>query len=285
MKGLLVFLMSAAAIPAVLAQGIPSPGEMSHSESPPPSTTDSSAAPATPTPATPTPRSERNSAATQKAIDHLTRANQELLDLLKQQQSVLQDIQYDRRLQNRQITLLEQRLEDTLQANAALEAKEAKLEEKIADAKAATPAPEATTPAPFTNAPAAAAPTVASAPQPPPRPVSSLPAEQADGAPGSLWWHRVVMLSGEDSKDTDTFHITGKPWRVLWHNQDRPGDAYKNTSALFISAFPKNGALPKKVCSQLGTGGDITELTGTGDFYLKVEASGGRWELAVEDFR
>jgi hypothetical protein len=100
-----------------------------------------------------------------------------------------------------------------------------------------------------------------------------------------MWWHRLVALSGDDSKNSDQFHISGKQWRVLWHNQDRPGAMYKNTSALFINAFPANDTIPKKICSRLGTGGDSTELTGSGDYYLKVEASGGHWELAVEDFR
>jgi len=72
---------------------------------------------------------------------------------------------------------------------------------------------------------------------------------------------------------------------VLWHNQDKPGKAYLNTSALFINAFPKDDTIPQKVCSKLGSGGDSAELDGPGNYYLKVEASGGSWELAVEDFR
>jgi hypothetical protein len=72
---------------------------------------------------------------------------------------------------------------------------------------------------------------------------------------------------------------------VLWHNQDKPGKTYANTSALFINAYPKDDTIPQKVCAKLGTGGDSTELEGPGNYYLKIEASGGSWELAVEDFR
>jgi hypothetical protein len=92
-------------------------------------------------------------------------------------------------------------------------------------------------------------------------------------------------LKGDDSKQTDLFHIEGRTWRVLWHNQDKPGKTYVNTSALFINAFPRDDTIPQKVCSKLGSGGDSTELNGPGNYYLKVEASGGSWELAVEDFR
>jgi hypothetical protein len=192
---------------------------------------------------------------------------------------VLEDIQYDRRLQNRQITLVEQRLEDTLQLNASLQAKVAQLQ---ADAAAAAAAPAAA-PAPAATSTKSDAETTATATPAPP--ASYLPPEETGGAPGTMWWHRLLALSGDDSKSSDNFHVSGKQWRVLWHNQDKPGAAYKNTSALFISAFPANDTIPKKVCSQLGPNTSSTELTGTGDYYLKIEASGGHWELAVEDFR
>ena len=198
-------------------------------------------------------------------MEHLTRSNQELLDLLKKQQAVLEDIQYDRRLQNRQITLLEQRLEDTLQLNASLQVKICQARRPLVamPPKARPRGTGAATPErPRAEQRRARHPTVIQ--QPPPPPASTLPPEQTDGEPGTLWWHRLLSLSGNDSKNSDTFHITGKQWRVLWHNQDRPGDTYKNTSALFISAFPKNDTLPKKICSQLGGGNDVTELTGHG---------------------
>jgi hypothetical protein len=256
------------------AQSIPAPGEMSQVAPPPP--------PADTTPAASSPPPPKSGhlteAETQAVIDRLTRTHAALLELLKRQQAVLEDIQYDRRLQNRQITLVEQRLEDTLQLNASLQAKVAKLQ---ADAAAAAAAP-ATAPAP---AKTDAEPAAAATPAPPAPPASYLPPEETDGAPGTLWWHRLLALSGDDSKSSDNFHISGKQWRVLWHNQDKPGAAYKNTSALFINAYPANDTIPKKVCSQLGTNGSSTELTGSGDYYLKIEASGGHWELAVEDFR
>ncbi len=274
MKRLLFLLFTLAPAKGLFAQSIPAPGEMEAAQqTAPPSVTD------TPPPPAPTPSGHGSAAASAVAMEHLTRSNQELLDLLKQQQAVLEDIQYDRRLQNRQISLLEQRLEDTLQLNAELDVKVAKLEATASAAKS-EPAPE-----PQAEDPAKTASPDLTVIQPPVPPAPVLPPEEAEGAPGTLWWHRILKLSGADSKTSDTFHITGKQWRVLWHNQDRPGDAYKNTSALFISAFPVNGTLPRKVCSQLGTGGDNTELTGHGDYNLKIEASGGQWDLAVEDFR
>jgi len=275
MKRLLPFLLVVLGFSApAVAQSVPSPGEMSQVQPPPPPADNAS-----PAPSTPPPKSDHLSdTEAQAIIDRLTRTNADLLDLLKRQQAVLEDIQYDRRLQNRQITLVEQRLEDTLQLNASLQAKVAKLQ---ADAAAAAAAPAAA-PAP---AKPDAEPAAVAAPAPPAPPASYLPPEETGGAPGTMWWHRLLALSGDDSKNSDTFHISGKQWRVLWHNRDKPGAAYKNTSALFISAFPANDTIPKKVCSQLGPNSSSTELTGTGDFYLKIEASGGHWELAVEDFR
>jgi hypothetical protein len=275
MKRLLPVFLAFASLLAASGQSIPPPDDAS---------TQNATAPESPAPKPVTSSSSKaghpSNAALQAAIDRLTRSNQELLDLLKQQQSVLEDIQYDRRLQNRQITLLEQRLEDTLQTNASLQAKVAGLQAQVT---AGTGKPAATADT-DTTAPAVPPPADVT-PAPPPPPSTYLPPEQTEGAPGTMWWHRLFTLSGTDSQNSQTFQVSGKQWRVLWHNQDKPGDAYKNTSALFINAFPTGDSIPKKVCSQLGNGDDSTELTGTGEFYLKIEASGGHWELAVEDFR
>jgi len=282
MKRFLPALLILLALP-VWSQSVPPPYQIAENNATPP--------PGTPPPAEPASAAQASASEqhnsvpagkSQAIIDRLTSSNQDLLDLLKKQQAVLEDIQYDRRLQNRQITLIEGRLEDTLQENAALQVKIAKLQTELADAASkpsAAAGPSATAPAPAAPVPA---------PEPPPAPAapaSYLPVPELAGPPGTMWWHRVQTISGDDSRSTDVFHIAGKQWRVIWHNQDRPGAAYKNTSALFISAFPKNDSIPKKICSQLGSGGDKTELTGSGDYYLKIEASGGHWEAAVEDFR
>lgn len=234
----------------------------------------------TPTPAKPAPAP--TSSEMQSALNQLTQSNHDLLDLLKKQQSVLDDIQYDRRLQSRQIQLLEERLEEALQQNADLQSKVAKLE-TAASLPHQNPPATATSVTPHsTNSTIPPAPAVEA---PPPPPSTYLPPPESEGAPGTLSWHRLFTLKGTDSQTSDLFHIQGRQWRVLWHNQDKPGKSYQNTSALFISAFPKDDTIPQKVCSKLGSGGDSTELIGPGNYYLKIEASGGSWELAVEDFR
>jgi hypothetical protein len=254
------------------SQGVPSPGEMSRETPQPPS----AVAPAKPAKTI----ASAPVSASQTSIDRLAQTNADLLDLLKKQQAVLEDIQYDRRLQNRQIQLIEVRLEDTLQQNAKLQAKVDQLQSEAVTAAAHPPAVGA--PPAVADKTPAPEPTPAA---PPPPPASYLPDPEPPGPPGMASWRRLFTLSGADGKNSDMFHIEGKHWRVLWHNQDKPGDSFKNTSALFISAFPKGDNIPKKVCSKLGSGGDSTDLNGSGDFYLKIEASGGHWEAAVEDFR
>jgi TolA-binding protein len=233
-------------------------------------------------------RSQLTAAELQKTVDQLTQSNRDMLDLLKNQQAVLEDMQFDRRLQSRQIESLEERLEDSIYQNSQLQAKIAKLEEDAALHPAVSVQPSVATtpqsgtivgtpltpPGPATNT---STPT-ADDPTPPP-PASYLP------APDTMSWHRLFKLKGDATQQSDLFHVSGQTWRVLWHNQDKPGKEYANTSALFINAFPKDDTIPQKVCAKLGSGGDATELQGPGNYYLKVEASGGSWELAVEDFR
>jgi TolA-binding protein len=233
----------------------------------------------------------------QKTVDQLTQSNGDLLDLLKKQQAVLEDMQFDRRLQSRQIESLEERLEDTLFQNTQLQKKIATLEADAAVRSSAPPVTAPATPAaptasvaPDATAGSTNTPPVEPAPEevaetPPPPPSTYLPPPDSEGAPGTQSWHRLFTLKGDDGTQSDLFQIQGRTWRVLWHNQDKPGKVYQNTSALFINAFPKDDTIPQKVCSKLGSGGDSTELEGPGNYYLKIEASGGSWELAVEDFR
>jgi len=236
-----------------------------------------------PAPAPKLSRSAATAVELQKAVDQLTQSNRDLLDLLKKQQTVLEDMQFDRRLQSRQIESLEERLEDALYQNTQLQNKIATLE---ADAAVRPPVTPVTAPA------AAPASTNTPPAQPAPEPVAEtpppstyLPAPDSEGMPGTKSWHRLFALKGDDTRQTDLFQIEGRTWRVLWHNQDKTGKVYVNTSALFINAFPRDDTIPQRVCSKLGSGGDSTELEGPGNYYLKIEASGGSWELAVEDFR
>lgn len=258
---------STATAPPPLVRISPSPVELRPVA---PTTPPSQAPTPAPTPA-PAPSAP---AASQNSIDQLTQSNHDLLELLKKQQGVLEDMQFDRRLQSRQIENLEVRLTETLEQNALLQAKVSKLQAQL-EAPPPTPLP---IPPPPTNAPPAA-------PTPAPEPASYLPPAPPESAPGFKSWHRITTLSGTENDMTDPVHIEGITWRVVWHNQDKDGETYKNTSALFINAFAKGDTIPQKVCSKLGSGGDITELSGPGDFVVKVEASGGKWELAIEDFR
>jgi hypothetical protein len=225
----------------------------------------------------------------QATIDKLTQSNRDLLDLLKEQQSVLEDIQFDRRQQSRHIQSLEERLEDALQENAKLQGKVSSLTADAAIRPAIPLQPltnqlsGASAPPPTNAAPAEAAPPVADTPPPPP--ASYLPPPESEGMPGTKSWHRLFTLKGTDGKQTDLFHIQGRTWRVLWHNQDPDGKNMQGTSGLFIDAFPKDDTIPQHACAKVGTGSDSSELDGPGNYYLKITASGGSWELAVEDFR
>jgi hypothetical protein len=128
----------------------------------------------------------------QKAFDQLTQSNRDLLDLLKKQQSVLEDMQYDRRLESRQIQSLEERLEETLQENSKLQNKVATLE-----AAAAAPPPAAqtpSTPTPAANTGATNAPVATDTTPAPPE--TYLPAPDSEGAPGTMSWHRLFTLKG-----------------------------------------------------------------------------------------
>jgi hypothetical protein len=229
-------------------------------------------------------KAAQTAAQLQSALDQLTQSNHDLLDLLKKQQAVLEDMQFDRRLQSRQIESLEERLGSAMQENAQLQKQVAALEADAAVRPAAAPIPE---PTPATIAPTPAPTPVKTEPvveTPPAPPESYLPPAGSEGPPGVQSWHRLFTLKGTEGRKTDLFAIEGHAWRVLWHNEDKPGKNFKGTSGLFINAFPKDDTIPQRVCGKVGSGGDSVELQGPGNFYLQIDASGGSWEVAVEDF-
>jgi hypothetical protein len=220
----------------------------------------------------------------QAALDQLIQSNRDLLDLLKKQQAVLEDIQFDRRQQSRRIEALEERLTESVLQNSQLQNQVANLEAAAAVPPSPlkmTPLPASTIGMPNPNL----GQTVPPVDTPAPPPASYLPAPESEGMPGTKSWHRLFTLKGSSAQTSEMFHVDGRTWRVLWHNLDPSGKMFANTSGLFINAFPKDDTIPQRVCSKVGSGGDSTELQGPGNYYLKIEASGGTWELAVEDFR
>ena len=163
----------------------------------------------------------------QAALDQLTQSNRDLLDLLKKQQAVLEDIQFDRRLQSRQIESLEERLEETLLQNAQLQNKVANLEADAAvrpsgpraDASAAGDATLATNAAARLRPRRRAGRRIAAAT------ARHLPAAAGIGRSAR---HEIVApafhAEGRATASRPIFFIsTGRTWRVLWHNQDKPG--------------------------------------------------------------
>jgi hypothetical protein len=240
-------------------------------------------------------RTAMTAAELQKTVDQLTQSNRDLLDLLKQQQEVLEDMQFEHRKDSRLIESLEEEMTETRLKNGQLENKISNLESEASVrppvALQHPPLPEPPQEMTISNeAPVPANPgltnTAANQTEPPPLPPDTyLPAPDTEGMPGTKSWHRLFTLKGGDNKQSDPFHIEGRTWRVIWHNQDPPGKNLKGTSGLFIDAFPKDDSIPQHVCAKVGTGDEKSELIGPGDFYLKITASGGSWELAVEDFK
>ncbi len=224
-------------------------------------------APLTPPPTPPTPAPSPNSA----ELKRLQAINDQLLALTKQQEALLEQCQTSRKEQERFIAHLEERLVTTSMDKASLQKQVALLQDQLASGTVVSP--RTTQSSSSSN----------QIPTPVPvRPTSELPPE-SDAPSGTLAFRRVFILKGSDSQKTDIFHISGKTWRILYHNRDP--EKYPNTSALFVEAYPKGDDVPLKRASQAATGGGEEILDGPGDFYLKIDAAGGTWEVAVEDNR
>ena len=227
----------------------------------------------------------------QATIDQLTQSNRDLLDFLKKQQAVLQDIQFDRRLQSRQIQSLEERLED------ALSRKMRSCKARLPRSKPMPPCvpPRLATSAEFAHRPLRSRLNTSPMPTPARRPVAdATPAARDLPAPariGGRARNQIVAPAFHAERrrqQTDRSVPYPRPdvAGALAQPGQTDGKVYANTSALFINAFPKDDTIPQKVCAKLGSGGDSTELQGPGNYYLKIEASGGYgnwpWKISAE---
>lgn len=96
-------------------------------------------------------------------------------------------------------------------------------------------------------------------------------------------WHEVARWSGSDRKDTETFYIKSKQWRISWEYSGRKGG---DTGVFIFSALREDGTWAKQVASRSGRGsGDSIMRSGPGEYYLEIVSNAGSWTIIVEDKR
>jgi hypothetical protein len=84
----------------------------------------------------------------------------------------------------------------------------------------------------------------------------------------------VKSWSGHGIKETETFAVSSREWRVKW---TVTGDDY-----LGIAVHDDDGDLTSMAANTTKTGSDVSYVRGKGRFYLSINGS-GKSDITVEE--
>lgn len=82
-------------------------------------------------------------------------------------------------------------------------------------------------------------------------------------------WHEIARWEGKSIKDTETFHIPSREWRIVWST--KPGE-YGNMNFAII-VYNSDGTMVSVAANTIGEGSDISYVRGSGDYYLSINTA------------
>lgn len=94
-------------------------------------------------------------------------------------------------------------------------------------------------------------------------------------------WRTVANWSGSGMKETESFTVASREWRVVWSSKagDTPG-------LLQIYVYNDQDELVSLAANQMGAGKDVSHVrSGPGRHYLKINSANVTWAVVVEDQR
>jgi len=114
------------------------------------------------------------------------------------------------------------------------------------------------------------------------RPAAPAPTLIAESAPADAGksWTVTKVWQGSDSRDTDELTMAGH-WRVDWIFSPAKGGGSLH---VFIYSVEPRVLLYEAVSTQ-NAGADSTFWSGSGRFFLKINADRGDWKVAVQELR
>ncbi len=91
---------------------------------------------------------------------------------------------------------------------------------------------------------------------------------------------RMVWQGYKAIKNTETFRITSKQWRISW--ETRPGDL--GDFNFQIMTYRDDGELVGLAANVIGADTDSTIMRGAGDYYLSINTA-QPYTIKVEQFQ
>ena len=84
-----------------------------------------------------------------------------------------------------------------------------------------------------------------------------------------LAWQTIAQWQGKATKNTETFHIPSKEWRISWDT--RPGSLGDFNFQLFV--YTADGDLRTVAANVIGADQDSSTMRGSGDYYLTINTA------------
>jgi hypothetical protein len=109
------------------------------------------------------------------------------------------------------------------------------------------------------------------------------PPPPAPPAPSTASWQQVKRWTGSGMKQTETFSVASREWRITWTASNEP---FAGAGILQIFVYDENGGMVTLAGNKQGTGSDVSYVRNPpGRYYLMINSGNVDWDVAVEDQR
>ncbi|MBU5677911.1 hypothetical protein KQI88_15950 [Alkaliphilus sp. MSJ-5] len=79
-------------------------------------------------------------------------------------------------------------------------------------------------------------------------------------------WEEVIRFEGKSIKDTETFKISSKEWRIVWDT--KPGDMGGMNFQIYV--YNANGSMESVAANVIGEANDTSYMRGKGEYYFTI---------------
>ena len=108
------------------------------------------------------------------------------------------------------------------------------------------------------------------------------PAQPA-AAPAAPQWAVVASWRGSGMKETESFAVANREWRVRWKTGSEP---FANAGILQLFVYNQDGQMVGLAANQQGPGEDVSYVRAPpGRYYIKINSANIDWNISVEDQR
>lgn len=95
-------------------------------------------------------------------------------------------------------------------------------------------------------------------------------------------WRVVQTWKGSGIKETETFSVASREWRIHWETRNEP---FAGAGILQIYVHQEDGTLVSLAANKQGTGSDTSYVRSAGKHYLQINSANVDWVVTVEDQR